>query len=641
MFLIRPILLPIALAKIPVSRVPSRAVFRSKTLLGYILACFFILQPAFSASASSSLSKKHLHLSLDVKSGSNVSLFPESVLDPDHFCGTDFNSEASRMALARYTADKAAGLYPIAAKNSIIPNVGDERAFNVSENNNWISLNFRLVEKTSLYHLWAEIAEITNGHVTTTVIDNLRQVALNSSPSRSINPSKGFFANNQDVYGLPPNVDGDGIVDLLMYDIGRGSGTTLGYVSPQDLVINPTDGTGNGRDILYLDSNEGARNLTTLAAIAAHEYTHLIHQAYGSDETFLSEGYAEYAIDFNGYYWRATNYISTVSEVTQALFNWRTGGGPGAMDYERAGLFVTYLGSQVGTLVIGDMLRSRRLKGARGIDSVLTAHGSGLATVIRDFHTANFFNDRSLDVRFGYEQPERAAHHASLTNTPINGELLSGAGEGGYQDSFLEPINSGAVKYRRYNSVADFSYTYDVPIDPIFGAATQIAARVRNSARIALKRKDSTAIEFLEVQPDVAQRLISGKFDWILFIFVHNNPSIVPGDRTKMAAVWTPLSHVTATEDLSEVPQMWSLGTNYPNPFNPQTTIPITLQAPSHVLLEVFDSLGRNRAVLEHGLVAAGTHSYQLDASGWPSGAYVVRLTTPTGIQSRLMTLVK
>ena len=445
------------------------------------------------------------------------------------------------------------------------------------------------------------------------------------------------------MYGQPPNVDGDGIVDLLMYDIGRGTGTTLGYVSSLDLVINPTDGTGNGRDILYLDSDQGTRNLNTLAAIAAHEYTHLIHQAYGYDEDFLSEGYAEFAIDFNGYYWRRTTYPATVSEVTQNLFTWRRAadGSQDVRDYERAGLFVTYLASRVGTHVVGDMLRSVKLKGARAIDSVLTVNGTRLAEVIRDFHTANFFNDRTLDPRFGFEQPERSAHHTPLTNAPINGELMSGAGEGGFEDAFFESINSGAVKYRRYNSVANFNYTYDVPIDPIFGNAAQLLARVRNSARIAVKRMNSNTIEFSEIQPSGEMRTIDGKFDWILFIFVHNNPGIATGDRTEMKADWTPASLATSIENAAEGPQDWMLGLNYPNPFNPQTTIPIHLSAPSTISLEVFDALGRSHAVLAQGMFSTGSHTFNLDASGWSSGAYLVRLTTPNGIQTRLMTLLK
>jgi len=566
-----------------------------------------------------------------------------SLTEDGHYCGTDFESVSSKKALAQYARDKAAGLYPVAAKGGRVPTVGDERAFNVSENNVWMPLDFRLVEITDLYHLWVEIAEINNGHVSISDIANLKRVALESSPSRAIDPNKGFFANNHSVYGLPPNVDGDGIVDLLMYDIGRGSGNTLGYVSPQDLIIGGPANEGNQRDILYLDAFEGTSNLTTLAAIAAHEYTHLIHQGYGSDETFLSEGYAEFAIDFNGYFWRPTSYTSSTSEVSVSLFEWRrdANGGQNVLDYERAALFVTYLGQRVGTLGVGEMLRGVTKKGAAGVDSVLTRYNLNLADVVRDFHTANFFNDRSLDPRFGFIEPERSSHRVSLSVSPVNGEVMSTEGEGGYFNTFTDRINSGSVKYMRFNSVADFSYKYDAPIDPIFGAATQIAARSRNAVRIAVKRAGSPSIEFSEAPSSGTPEVLDGQFEWVMFVFVHNNPAMTSGDRTTWEATWTPLSKSTDAEEDLQLPSTWSLGAIYPNPFNPQAMVPITLQSPQHIRLEVFDALGRSKGIVAQGLTPQGEHVFQIDALSWPSGTYLVRLSTESGIQSRLITLLR
>ena len=559
-----------------------------------------------------------------------------------HFCGTDFSSEKSRLALEQYRRDKEAGLYPIASKGSQTPGVvGDERSFNVSENNVWMPLEFRLVEVTSLYNLWVEIAELNNGNVTASKIASFHQVALDSSPSRSIDPGKGFFANNHTVYGLPPDVDGDGLVDLLMYDIGRGTGSTLGYVSPQDLIVGGDPSEGNGRDILYLDSDQGTSNFTLMAAIAAHEYTHLIHQAYGSDETFLSEGYAEFSSDFNGYFWRLTTYFLFPEDVSQNLFTWRTSGGPSARDYERAGLFITYLGSRVGTMAVGEMLRSTK-KGAGGIDSLLQESGQNLADVVRDFHTANFFNDRSLDPLYGYVELERSAHHAFLSSAPINGERQSTTSEeGGYFDSFITRINTGAVVYRRYNNVADIFLKYDVPIDPIFGDATQIAARNRNAAKIAFQRAGSATTEFIDVAPSSSTVSISGQFDWVLFILAHTNPGLATGDRTKFEMTWTPLSKATDSESEVALPQAVELGANYPNPFNPQTLIPVSLQSAQNIELDVVDVLGKRMALISKGMQPAGQHTFNLDAASWPSGTYLVRLKTASGIQTRLITLIK
>jgi len=559
-----------------------------------------------------------------------------------HICGTDFTSDKSRAALKKYAADKALGLYPIAQKGGFTPSVvGDERAFNVREGT---PIQFRLVEVNNLYNLWVEIAELDNGHVTTSIIASLRERALTSSPSRSIDPNKGFFANNHTVYGLPPNIDGDGLVDVLMYDIERGVSevpgvSILGYVNPEDLVIGSVTDTGNERDILYLDSNEGTRNFTTLAAVAAHEYTHLIHLGYGGDETFLSEGYAEYAQDFNGYYFRATTYTAFPGEVSLPLFTWRQDSNV-TRDYERAALFMTYLGERAGTLAVGEMLRGVNKKGASGIDSVLSQYGHNLADVVRDFHTANFFNDRSIDPKFGYEQPERAAHHAPLTSAPINGEIMSTVGEGGYFDTFYELVQAGSARYRRYNSVSDVVVKYDVPIDPIFGAATQALARNRNSGRMVFNRVGSSVVEFIDMPPSDSYVSLSGRFDWVLFIFVQNNPAGI-GDRTRFEASWIPLSLATDTEIASELPAVVKLGANFPNPFNPQTTVPISLPSTQAVQLEVFNLLGKRMSILFDGVLSAGSHLFNLAADTWPTGSYVVRLTSEGQVESRLMTLLK
>ena len=66
---------------------------------------------------------------------------------------------------------------------------------------------------------------------------------------------------------------------------------------------------------------------------------------------------------------------------------------------------------------------------------------------------------------------------------------------------------------------------------------------------------------------------------------------------------------------------------NYPNPFNPQTTIRISLQEDAHIRLTVYDVLGREIMVLVDGIRLAGTHEARFDGSRLPSGLYVYRLT--------------
>lgn len=578
-----------------------------------------------------------VHFSL--QTGINLHLHADA--PGGHFCGTDFSSKEARSALAAFASAKKAGLYPIVRKGGSPPEVGDEQTFNVSEDE-WIQLTFRLVDKTGFYNLWVETEEISNGNVTTSEIASLRAMIHDSTPSRSVKPDQGIFANNHDIFGLPPDINGDSVVDILMYDIGRGSGNTLGYVSSADMLVPPPNSvTGNQREVLYLDSNEGTRNLTTMAVIVAHEYAHLIHLSYEWDASFITEGYAEYAMVMNGYFWRGVNYMNSVAEVLGSLFNWRDGGGPSQQDYERGGLFFTYIASQVGPAAIGEMMRGLNKKGGAGIDSVLALHNSSLSVILLDFHTANFFNDTSLDARFGYSEPERSFHHANLSESSVNGEVESALSEGGFTNIFEKTISSGSVFYKRYLDVADFTFTYDTPTSDVFGEGFQEFVRSRNQARVALKRDGSDAVEFLEIEPGPLTQSIPGSFQWITFIFVHESPGISIGDRTSLESFWTPLSRVTDTESEDEIPGAFSLGRNYPNPFNPATSIPVTLDRTQEVRLEVYDLLGRRMSVLHDRMLTAGIHTFTVRADNWPSGMYLYRLTTLASVQTRTMTLLK
>ncbi|NNE45130.1 MAG: T9SS type A sorting domain-containing protein [Rhodothermales bacterium] len=84
---------------------------------------------------------------------------------------------------------------------------------------------------------------------------------------------------------------------------------------------------------------------------------------------------------------------------------------------------------------------------------------------------------------------------------------------------------------------------------------------------------------------------------------------------------------VTRLEDDSVVREFKLLG-NYPNPFNPSTTIRFDLPATSDVTLTVFDVLGRVVRKFERPMVPAGFgRSQSVDSQGLSSGVYVYSLS--------------
>jgi len=108
--------------------------------------------------------------------------------------------------------------------------------------------------------------------------------------------------------------------------------------------------------------------------------------------------------------------------------------------------------------------------------------------------------------------------------------------------------------------------------------------------------------------------------------------------------VWSvPLNDVVATaaEDAPTLPTEIALDQNFPNPFNPSTTISFTLPATDRVRLDVYDVAGRRIAALVDETMIPGKHDVNWNASGLASGMYLYRLSVGTYTRSRTMTLLR
>jgi hypothetical protein len=99
---------------------------------------------------------------------------------------------------------------------------------------------------------------------------------------------------------------------------------------------------------------------------------------------------------------------------------------------------------------------------------------------------------------------------------------------------------------------------------------------------------------------------------------------------------------VTWVDDRNDIlPKQFSLFHNYPNPFNPSTTISYQLTSSSFVTLKVFDLLGREVATLVNEEMKPGRYEKNFDASGLASGVYLYRLQADGFVEVRRLVLVK
>jgi hypothetical protein len=85
---------------------------------------------------------------------------------------------------------------------------------------------------------------------------------------------------------------------------------------------------------------------------------------------------------------------------------------------------------------------------------------------------------------------------------------------------------------------------------------------------------------------------------------------------------------------------------NYPNPFNPRTTVSYTVPSRGPVTISIYDANGARVATLFKGERAAGAYSVQWDgrtdnAAVAASGVYFARIEHSSGTRTKKMVLLK
>jgi hypothetical protein len=87
--------------------------------------------------------------------------------------------------------------------------------------------------------------------------------------------------------------------------------------------------------------------------------------------------------------------------------------------------------------------------------------------------------------------------------------------------------------------------------------------------------------------------------------------------------------------------ERFALQQNFPNPFNPSTSIRFQLPAATHVTVTVHDITGRKVAELLNAFKPAGEHTLQFNAAGLASGTYLYRVQAGNKVLQHKMLLLK
>lgn len=99
--------------------------------------------------------------------------------------------------------------------------------------------------------------------------------------------------------------------------------------------------------------------------------------------------------------------------------------------------------------------------------------------------------------------------------------------------------------------------------------------------------------------------------------------------------------NILGVQDLEPNPNQFSLLQNFPNPFNPLTTIQFTLPHSGFVTLTIYSLLGEEIATILSQNLAAGKYSAKWNAIDIPSGVYFYCLKAGSFTETKKIVLIK
>jgi hypothetical protein len=222
-----------------------------------------------------------------------------------------------------------------------------------------------------------------------------------------------------------------------------------------------------------------------------------------------------------------------------------------------------------------------------------------------------------VDVNQRLEITEEASEPASITvtapnggetfmvGTPVNITWSSTGITGNVQIRLLQ--DNVSVKVIANSTANDGSHTWNIPSTQAAGSNYKV--RVTSVDDTSIKDASDANFTIDAVSGKVGASALAGSFS---------------GDGFSAG-----------------IPTDYALEANYPNPFNPATTIRYALPEQAQVTLVVYDAMGREVRRLVDGLQGAGVHEVTFDAASLPSGVYIYRLEAGSFQQVRSMTLVK
>ncbi len=121
------------------------------------------------------------------------------------------------------------------------------------------------------------------------------------------------------------------------------------------------------------------------------------------------------------------------------------------------------------------------------------------------------------------------------------------------------------------------------------------------------------------------------------YVFMSNGHYLVPGGGTGTSGKNIVVNKTN--QNLSAY--TFRLYNNYPNPFNPKTSIKYSIQKDNNVTLNVYNTLGQLITTLVHAYQKAGEYEINFNGENYTSGIYFYRLESGDFVSTKKMVLIK
>jgi hypothetical protein len=188
------------------------------------------------------------------------------------------------------------------------------------------------------------------------------------------------------------------------------------------------------------------------------------------------------------------------------------------------------------------------------------------------------------------------------------------------------------------DSVRDLTYNFFYPV-----------YRVKFSV-LGYWKGISTAKYELFTMPHIVACGYPFEFDSIYIVYGYNRDENIftsSCDRTNLliyadkdlAALGPPI--ISGVQGKDDMVQHFELHQNFPNPFNPITSINYELSKRSAVDLKIYNMLGQEVTTLVSEEKEAGKYSVRFNASGFASGVYFYRLQAESFVDRKKLILIR